>query len=87
MAASSNILIVDDDPDIRQVLKILLSETYTVAEASSGTEAVAYVKEHPELALDNDNLISLCVRCHNIRHGRVPHKFKRKKKLVSRERW
>lgn len=45
------------------------------------------LKEHPELALDNDNLISLCVRCHNIRHGRVPHKFKRKKKLVSRERW
>ena len=51
MAASSNILIVDDDPDIRQVLKILLSETYTVAEASSGMEAVAYVKEHPELDL------------------------------------
>lgn len=48
---SSNILIVDDDPDIRQVLKILLSETYTVAEASSGMEAVAYVKEHPELDL------------------------------------
>lgn len=45
------------------------------------------LKEHPELALDNDNLISLCVRCHNIRHGRVPHKFKRKKKLASRERW
>lgn len=43
------------------------------------------LKEHPELALDNDNLISLCVRCHNIRHGRVPHKFKRKKKLVSRK--
>ena len=51
MAASSNILIVDDDPDICQVLKILLSETYTVAEASSGMEAVAYVKEHPELDL------------------------------------
>ena len=51
MAASSNILIVDDDPDIRQVLKILLSETYTVAEASSGMEAVTYVKEHPELDL------------------------------------
>ena len=31
MAASSNILIVDDDPDIRRVLKILLGETYTVA--------------------------------------------------------
>lgn len=45
------------------------------------------LKEHPELALDNNNLISLCVRCHNIRHGRVPHKFKRKKKLASRERW
>ena len=51
MAASSNILIVDDDPDIRRVLKILLGETYTVAEASSGTETVAYVKEHPELDL------------------------------------
>lgn len=45
------------------------------------------LKEHPELALEDDNLISLCVPCHNIRHGREPKKFKRKKKLVSIERW
>ncbi len=51
MAASSHILIVDDDPDIRRVLKILLSERYDVAEASGGRDAVAYVKAHPELDL------------------------------------
>ena len=51
MAVTSHILIVDDDPDIRQVLNILLREKYSVAEAGSGKEAVEYVKAHPELDL------------------------------------
>lgn len=45
------------------------------------------LKEHPELGLDDDNLISLCAQCHNLRHGRTPKKFVRRKKLVSKERW
>lgn len=45
------------------------------------------LKEHPELGLDNDNLISLCTQCHNLRHGRTPKRFVRKKKLASIERW
>ncbi len=45
------------------------------------------LREHPELALDDDNLVSLCIPCHNLRHGRTPKKFKRKKKLASEERW
>lgn len=45
------------------------------------------LKEHPELALSDDNLVSLCISCHNLRHGRAPKKFKRKRKLASRERW
>lgn len=45
------------------------------------------LKEHPELGLDDDNLISLCIQCHNLRHGRAPRRFKRKKKLVSKEMW
>lgn len=45
------------------------------------------LKEHPELALDDDNLVSLCTRCHNLRHGREPHKFARKKKRLTEERW
>ena len=45
------------------------------------------LREHPELALDDDNLVSLCIPCHNLRHGRAPKKFKRKKKLASEERW
>ena len=51
MALTSHILIVDDDPDIRQVLNILLREKYSVTEASGGREAVEYVKAHPELDL------------------------------------
>mgnify|MGYP004515758675 FL=1 len=51
MALTSHILIVDDDPDIRQVLNILLREKYSVTEASGGKEAVEYVKAHPELDL------------------------------------
>lgn len=45
------------------------------------------LKEHPELALSDDNLVSLCIPCHNLRHGRAPKKFKRKRKLASKERW
>ena len=36
MAALSRILIVDDDPDIRNVLSLLLKDTYFVAEAADG---------------------------------------------------
>ena len=45
------------------------------------------LKEHPELGIDDDNLVSLCTQCHNLRHGRAPKRFARKKKLVSMERW
>ncbi len=29
------------------------------------------LEDHPELALEIDNLETLCVRCHNVKHGRV----------------
>lgn len=45
------------------------------------------LKEHPELGLDDDNLVSLCTQCHNLRHGRAPKRFARRKKLASEERW
>lgn len=45
------------------------------------------LKEHPEQGLEDDNLISLCKSCHNLRHGRTPKRFPRKKKPVSEERW
>lgn len=45
------------------------------------------LKEYPELAYDDDNLISLCTQCHNLRHGRNVKRKSRKKKLVSVEWW
>ena len=45
------------------------------------------LKEHLELGLEDDNLISLCKLCHTHRHGRTPKRFPRKKKPVSEERW
>lgn len=45
------------------------------------------LNERPDLALEDDNLISLCTQCHNIRHGREVKRFARKKKPVSEERW
>ena len=55
-------------------------------------ECVHHVKElrdYPELALDDDNLISLCAECHNKRHGRNSKIFlkKSKTKKVSEEKW
>lgn len=45
------------------------------------------LKEYPELGLDDDNLISLCSTCHNIRHGRTVKHFNVKKKRLTEERW
>jgi len=47
------ILIADDDPDIRDVLKLTLSEdNYEVVEATNGEEALAHIhKNPPDLAL------------------------------------
>lgn len=45
---SDKILIVDDDQEIRDVLRVLLTgEGFEVAEASSGEEALHYLDEHP----------------------------------------
>lgn len=41
----------------------------------------------PELMLDDDNLISLCLKCHNIIHGRTTDQFNKPKKIINDERW
>ncbi|MBR5095187.1 MAG: response regulator transcription factor [Oscillospiraceae bacterium] len=51
MSSASRILIVDDDPDIRQVLRLLLSEQYFVAEAPDGQAAVEYMRQNPDTDL------------------------------------
>ena len=51
MDERSSILIVDDDPDIRKVLYLLLRDDYTVAEASGGEAALQYIEAHPETDL------------------------------------
>ena len=51
METRSQILIVDDDPDIRKVLTILLREEYSVAAAADGQAAVDYIQEHPDTDL------------------------------------
>ena len=51
MEERSQILIVDDDPDIRKVLNMLLRGEYAVAEAAAGAEAVRYIEAHPETDL------------------------------------
>lgn len=46
------ILIVDDERPIRRFLSTLLSEQYTVSEASSGEEAIhAAASEHPDIII------------------------------------
>ena len=51
MPTKSNILIVDDDADIRNVLRLLLQERYTVTEAADGVAAVDYLRTHPDTDL------------------------------------
>lgn len=51
MPVKSHILIADDDSDIRNVLRLLLQEEYTVSEVSDGMSAVEFVREHPDVDL------------------------------------
>lgn len=51
---------------------------------------VHHIKElraYPGKAFDEENLISLCTQCHNIRHGRYPKKFTVTRKEKFKERW
>ena len=46
------ILVVDDESDIRRIIRILLENRgYAVAEAQNGAVALDYVREHPEVDL------------------------------------
>jgi len=49
--SQSRILIVDDDPDIRKVLRLLLKDSYFVAEAEDGAAAIAYIRQNPDTDL------------------------------------
>lgn len=52
MEEAIRILVVDDEPDIRRICRILLETGgYTVLEAATGAEAVEQLRQHPELDL------------------------------------
>lgn len=52
MSDTYKILVVDDEPDIRQLLGIVLQkEGYAVLEASNGQDALHLVKQHEDLCL------------------------------------
>ena len=52
MADRVHILAVDDEQDIREILRILLeSHGYAVACAANGDEAVSYMEQHPQTDL------------------------------------
>ena len=51
MSDMTKILIVDDDPDIRNILDLLLRRDYETAEAANGSDAVAYMEKHRETDL------------------------------------
>ncbi len=51
MSAKSKIMIVDDDPDIRRVLRLLLQNLYSVSEAADGPEAVRLIQEQKDTDL------------------------------------
>jgi 5-methylcytosine-specific restriction endonuclease McrA len=44
------------------------------------------LKEKPELALEDSNLVSLCTQCHNERHGRYIH-YQPTAPRLTEEKW
>ncbi len=51
MSVNSKVLIVDDDPDIRKVLSLLLKDNYSVSEVADGASALEHLQLHPETDL------------------------------------
>ncbi len=51
MAKQSQILIVDDDPDIRNVLRLLLESEFTLFDAPDGPSALALLRENKAIDL------------------------------------
>lgn len=52
MKSDTQILIVDDEPDIRNVINILLTANgYTVLEAATGEQAISAIHQNPNLDL------------------------------------
>lgn len=68
---------------------IVLKEWEKKIRRATEVHHIKELKQFPELALDDDNLISLCYLCHNKRHGRFQRGTgnKKKKKEVTEERW
>ena len=52
---------------------------------------IKHLKQHPELALDEENLMAVCKECHNELHPEKHYSFMRhksyKKKYLNEERW
>ena len=74
------VLVVEDDPDVRAVLALLLAqEGYSVLEAPTGREALRLVCKHPalvdvvllDLGLPDFGGIELCDRLREL-HPRLP---------------
>ena len=52
MNENIHILVVDDETDIREIVRILLeNKGYSVSCAASGSEAVSFIADHPETDL------------------------------------
>ena len=70
---AANILVVDDEPQIRRVLRSTLSERgYVITEAKTGEEALEWMrKEPPDLILLDVNMpgIGGIEACREIRRG------------------
>ncbi len=50
-ASAPHILIIDDEPAIREALATALKGTYVVHSASTGKEACALLRRHPVAAI------------------------------------
>jgi CheY-like chemotaxis protein len=51
-ASTRKVLILDDNPDIRLLMRLMLKDKYEVLEADTGTAALQLIKDHqPQLVL------------------------------------
>jgi len=56
----------------------------TIQQSKLDVHHIKELKDYPELAFNNDNLITVCIYHHNLLDGRIKPK---KEKFINEERW
>ncbi|PKR79408.1 alpha/beta hydrolase [Halalkalibacillus sediminis] len=67
--------------------RVFTSSHNTDKHKNLDVDHIEELPDRPDLAMEPDNLETLCIRCHNRKHGRYVSRFKRKPNKWDGDEW